>query len=232
MDDSQGPAKLSRPWADCPPSTDGGRTIWLDGDVLACVCPQCGAPMSIRLWLMTADCFRCGTSIELTESQQREAQRLLQARDEARHQETHRAAAVIRPTATPIKSHPAHAAAVAPPHAKPPRKTTTRGRANQTPGAETRRRCEHTRAPVQSNHFLRFLPAWFVSLVLHTVAVLLLGLWTLEGPRSALNIHLSTAVGYQDLLGDETIVEDPFDDAFEFDDAGSTEPVDLPVDLV
>lgn len=51
--------------------------IWLDGGVLACACPDCGAPMSIRLWLMTADCWRCGASVELTEDQQRHAERLL-----------------------------------------------------------------------------------------------------------------------------------------------------------
>lgn len=54
--------------------------IWLDGDVLACACPDCGAPMSIRLWLMLADCWHCGTSLELTVSQQEEAIRLLKER--------------------------------------------------------------------------------------------------------------------------------------------------------
>src|SRR5262245_66385422 len=29
-------------------------TLWLDGDVLMCACPQCQAPMSVRLWLMVA----------------------------------------------------------------------------------------------------------------------------------------------------------------------------------
>lgn len=58
--------------------------VWLDGDVLACACPKCQAPMSIRLWLMVADCWRCGTSIELTEEQEREALRLLRVREEIR----------------------------------------------------------------------------------------------------------------------------------------------------
>lgn len=61
------------------PSGGRGRIaeIWLDGGVLACACPDCGAPMSIRLWLMTADCWRCGASVELTEEQQRHAEQLL-----------------------------------------------------------------------------------------------------------------------------------------------------------
>ncbi|MEK6248442.1 MAG: hypothetical protein N2C12_09705 [Planctomycetales bacterium] len=40
---------------------------WLTDEIIACGCPRCGAPMSIRMWLKVADCFRCGTSIEITE---------------------------------------------------------------------------------------------------------------------------------------------------------------------
>jgi len=65
---------------DSPTSASSHSTsgeIWLDGEVLACACPGCGAPMSIRLWLRVADCWRCGTSIELTEEQERAAWQLL-----------------------------------------------------------------------------------------------------------------------------------------------------------
>ncbi|MGI9457326.1 MAG: hypothetical protein ACR2NU_12250 [Aeoliella sp.] len=37
----------------------------LECGVDACACPDCGMPMSIRLWLRTANCLRCGTSIAL-----------------------------------------------------------------------------------------------------------------------------------------------------------------------
>src|SRR5690606_35362237 len=37
----------------------------LDAETDACACPECGMPMSIRLWLRMADCLRCGTSIAL-----------------------------------------------------------------------------------------------------------------------------------------------------------------------
>jgi len=62
---------------------DATTSVWLDGDVLACACPQCGAPMSIRLWLMVADCFCCGASVELTAQQEAEALRLLRQREPA-----------------------------------------------------------------------------------------------------------------------------------------------------
>ena len=38
---------------------------WLNGQVASCACPECGAPMAIRLWLSTADCWRCQISISL-----------------------------------------------------------------------------------------------------------------------------------------------------------------------
>jgi hypothetical protein len=95
--------------------------------------------MSVRLWLMVADCWRCQTSIELTEEQEREALRLLQKRDAARRQARAAApAAAFRPMPevgrignpssgpvaarvpeTPSRS-PAAVAAPASPRAEPP----------------------------------------------------------------------------------------------------------------
>ena len=65
-------------------SADG--SIWLRGDVIMCACPDCSAPMSIRLWLMLADCWRCATTIELDEEQEREVERLIKRRDQARQE--------------------------------------------------------------------------------------------------------------------------------------------------
>ena len=39
-----------------PASGPLGGAIWRSGDVLMCACPDCQAPMSIRVWLMVADC--------------------------------------------------------------------------------------------------------------------------------------------------------------------------------
>lgn len=66
--------------AGAAPAHVSSDAIWLDGDVLACACPDCQAPMSVRLWLMVADCWRCGASIELTEEQERQALKLLEKR--------------------------------------------------------------------------------------------------------------------------------------------------------
>ena len=83
-----------------PSSGDDQPVVWLDGDVLACGCPDCNAPMSIRLWLMLADCFRCGATVELTEEQEREALRLLREREAQRRSESAAAGAAIRPRMT------------------------------------------------------------------------------------------------------------------------------------
>lgn len=90
-----------------PASRDDQATVWLDGDVLACACPDCNAPMSIRLWLMLADCFRCGATIELTEEQEQEALRLLRDRETQRRAESATAAASIQPRMTRRPKQPA-----------------------------------------------------------------------------------------------------------------------------
>ena len=56
----------------------GPGGLWIEGDVLMCGCPDCRAPMTIRSWLMIADCWNCGISIELSEEQEREAMRLME----------------------------------------------------------------------------------------------------------------------------------------------------------
>jgi hypothetical protein len=60
--------------------TSSSGKFWLNGEVAGCQCPECGGPMSIRLWLLTADCALCGTSLELTEEQERELQDLIHGR--------------------------------------------------------------------------------------------------------------------------------------------------------
>jgi hypothetical protein len=60
-----------------PDSAAAPHEFWLDGGVLMCSCPECMAPMTVRLWLMVADCWNCGISIELSEEQIRDAERLM-----------------------------------------------------------------------------------------------------------------------------------------------------------
>jgi hypothetical protein len=91
-------------------SRSPGR-IWLDGDAIFCACPDCRAPMSVRIWLMIADCWRCGASIELTDEQEREVNRLLAEREKQR---------VAAPAVAPAPPMPRPAAPVPPPAATAP----------------------------------------------------------------------------------------------------------------
>ena len=50
--------------------------VWLSGTTLLCACPDCLAPMTIRAWLRLADCWRCNSSVSLTEEQIRAVRQL------------------------------------------------------------------------------------------------------------------------------------------------------------
>ncbi len=303
-----------------PSGSEAAETIYLDGGVLACACPDCGAPMSIRLWLMVADCWRCGCSIELSEEQEREALRLLQEQEQAKEEEREEAAAAIQPTygrkppperseaqptASPADAPPTAESETTEPKTSPPTKAPVEpGSKNApkppgaavvgapTPGRPTTqpRTAEHRhpgkshsarerpsrsadgnrpkpaqpgsapppslpgRRPASSrpsrvreriarlgkegtlgvwlNDLLKDLPAWLVSLVLHLVAMLLLGLWIVEPPEDDLSITLSTAESWQDLPGEIEELDPLTDEALEFDDPGAIrlEPVEAEPD--
>ncbi len=116
--------------------TPGG--LWLQGDVIMCGCPDCHAPMSVRLWLMIADCWNCGASIELTEEQEREAQRLYQQQQrEARQRESTR-----RP-----QPKPSRAAAGAAPSSKTAASQKTKPRPQKENPADRGRRGRPAGAP-------------------------------------------------------------------------------------
>lgn len=282
---------------DSPPARDSGKEamsserpsgsklapgeIWLDGGVLACACPGCGAPMSIRLWLRLADCWRCGTSIELAEEQEQAAWRLL--REQAAKSKLASAQGPSQTAPPPPKSPPAQSRSslpettVPPPQPAAPKSSSSQPKAasgakksgwggsawadsppavpertsevvpprvrqeveNKTfagavllgpsavsglPSARSRRRVlaaerafqERLRQAQQGRpwHFrledwLKNLPAWMVSLIVHLVAILLLGLWVPDRQKET-TITLSTSVGPYDLeseLGQQPEIE-------------------------
>ncbi|HZL91332.1 MAG TPA: prenyltransferase/squalene oxidase repeat-containing protein [Pirellulaceae bacterium] len=195
--------------------------FWLEGDVLMCACPECQAPMSVRLWLLAADCWQCGTSIELTEEQEREAQRLLEQR---RQEITARAAA---PPPPPRAAAPQ---ALAPP---PPVPRAPAPRPQPTPaavpaGAESaappvaRRRAAPARRRVHSSsrwlhNLLKDTPAWLISMVVHMIGFTLMALLNVapnddDGPF----ILLSSMIAPEPDRGGDT-VDIPPDEAAKFD---------------
>ena len=171
----QRPARASEPveTEGDTPEIDGAGMFWLDGDVLMCACPDCGAPMTVRLWLMIADCWRCEASIELTEEQEREARRMLQRRapqtsaesserspgGEAPRQDDGRNTAVATVSYVAV--------APAPSTRRRPRVThepVAPPRASTTFAQQVRRRREVGRRVSNWLHsLLRDMPAWLIS---------------------------------------------------------------------
>ena len=231
-------------FADEAPSIDssaprGPGAFWLEGDVVMCGCPDCAAPMSVRLWLMIADCWQCGTSIELTEQQEREVQRLLQQREKQNRvtpvaaTPTPRTPAKTEERKSPDtqKTQPAARFRNEPPRQRPAQQPTPtqqpqRRRASEASvGARARiRQIARTGgASVWLTDVFRMTPAWLVSAVIHFVALMLLALFTM--PRKdksddltivASEMNLSTEVSNKDEEGGSIEITDP-DHEIQFD---------------
>jgi hypothetical protein len=206
--------------------------IWLNGDVLSCACPDCGSPMSIRLWLMVADCWLCGTTLELTEEQEREARRLLADQEPT--------AAVA---AAPVAAPPPPVIPPPPPAAPPLAPAPARNRAKPAPPPKPKRK-RRAATPTEplgtrivravrvwARNQFRDLPAWLTSLILHMVALILLGLLTIPELQRQRQLVLATHVGPEDLAGDwEDIAQE--EEPFEFNDPGIVDPVEVEADEV
>ena len=170
--------------------------IWLAGSALLCSCPDCNAPMTIRVWLGLADCWRCPTSLSLTEEQIHAVNQLTQKAKPARS-----------PAALPV-----------PP---PARKTVelkpqpTTHSPQPTPVARwSEDELELLSRTSSLAHFVRngFVgtPAWLVSLILHVIVILILGLIVFrDQPAPQPTITLSTSLSSDDRLGGEIRFENP-----------------------
>src|SRR5436305_5773818 len=161
--------------------------FWLDGSAVFCACPDCRAPVSVRVWLLLADCWRCGASIELTDEEEREVQRLLTGQPAP--------ATPIPPTPPPLQPRPSLVA---------------EGAAPLAPTAAT---LGPPRAAVSiaSDPWLRRLleetPAWLISLLVHLVLFALLGLLTAktEKPPRGPFITLSSMISREVKTGGDAV---------------------------
>ena len=201
---------------------------YLRGDVLACRCPDCGYPMSVRMWLSMADCAECGLSIAVTEEWLRQ---------------NVAAPPVAKPVpqtlTTPIPPLPSNP--VPHPPAKPvpptqpvapltpatnpfPELVTRRGLdwgAITDTGATGYRRVKRS----AFYDWLSSLPAWLLSFILHLLAMILLGL--LAAPSEVEeSIILSLRVGTEDRPGAEALT--PIEQATEFEEPGDEKDEETP----
>jgi type IV secretory pathway VirB10-like protein len=241
-------------FGDLRPQENGSETgppragIFLNGDVVCCACPDCGSPLTIRVWLMAADCWVCGAAVILTEEQQREVERLLQvveARKSVEKQiplEAPPPEAPVAPPPEPPKPAPVRKENPAAPAAPKPRPKPKPARPpalppavpaapERTPAARApsriRRRLSEVsqegEATVWFRDLFRNLPAWLISALIHMALLILLAMM-MEGRDDEYErpLILSTRVGPEDRPGAEE--EPPAPDPIEFEKKGDPEP--------
>jgi hypothetical protein len=174
--------------------------IWLSGTSLLCSCPDCTAPMTVRIWLRLADCWRCHTSISLSEEQYQAALELEQQ---------------LKPREKPTPQRRSHALPAPPPA---PINERPRFEPPTEPDSFDPREREFEElsqgswvANLVRNGF-RLTPAWMVSFLIHLIVILILALIFI-GDKSFLpsTITLSTFLSAEDQAGGEVRFDNPLD---------------------
>ena len=178
--------------------------IKFDGSALLCRCPDCYAPMTIRLWLGLADCWRCPSSVALDEH-------LVAKIKEAAELE---AEEVELPAPPPT---PAEFFTRGPLDTVAPKFNT--GAPNPIHGFDTEISDELDRLTNRSalarllRRIFRITPAWLVSFLLHSIAMLILAMIVFGDAAATFDeaITLSTFLDSSDRLGGDIRIESPID---------------------
>lgn len=184
--------------------------VWLDGDVLSCACPECGAPMTIRLWLRLAECRLCGTQVELTEEQERAAHELIERRGSPLRppplpqprtwsKQVHspprlKAIPVELPPPAPSPHPPLRALPIEQPRltAVPVVEPVPPPVLQAIPVEESAKpRLRARRRRWISRHLAEMLVSCLVSLCVHMLIILALGLWVFQKPKAATMILMA-----------------------------------------
>ncbi|MEC9097017.1 MAG: prenyltransferase/squalene oxidase repeat-containing protein [Planctomycetota bacterium] len=156
-------------------------SIWLDGESLMCSCPDCLAPVTIRHWLMVADCWNCGTAVLLSAEQEQVVKQLMK--------KTSGEGPQVRQSAK--NAGPSHSVALPYYPAAMPSEAASRLR---------------TMLVYEDNlHWARRAvnqtPAWIISLLAHILVLILLGLFYDTDTDDGEYITLSVVVGDVDREG-------------------------------
>ncbi len=187
--------RLSRPGVTQIETTAG--PVWLSGSAVMCQCPECEAPVSVRLWLMIADCWCCDTAIELTYEQQQAIRELAR--------KTRQGNTSDQSSQAEARLHPALS--------DPPQTLPRLAEANTAaPGFRRKRIVQILR------HSASTFPAWFVSTLVHLIILLILAMIMLPIEYDVDSITLSTAVSPKDTEGGVDFLARA-DDPLEFDTA-------------
>ncbi len=169
--------------------------VWTCGNAVMCGCPDCEAPVSVRLWLMIADCWNCGVSIELSYEQQQAAMQLAEEIGAADAVSTRPADLIQPPRAARIDG---------PDWPEQPIGDTDVSDDSRARLIDILRKSMST------------MPAWVVSMLVHLALLLILALILLPQSEYFDSITISTAVSPEDTEGGVTFDYDP-DDPLEYD---------------
>ena len=175
--------------------TAEGKQFWVEGNALLCSCPNCQAPITVRIWLGLADCWRCQSSVALSDEQMRLANELM------------------RETVTPTRSVPPPPVPRSRPQpAAPPAIEQAAAVAIDPRQQELERLTEMSAIARWVQRGFAITPAWFVSFLLHLIALLILALIVLgvDGPVKEA-ITLSTSLDHNKREGADIRLENPLD---------------------
>jgi hypothetical protein len=150
--------------------------VWLDGDTLMSSCPECTSPITIRHWLMVADCWNCHTSVLLSADHEAAIEQLLR-------KAPRQTATTAVPPPEPIIAKPKPIL----PYFKAARKTEAHDRIRTT--------VIHEQPLLWIRRTFNQLPAWILSLLAHVLLLIFLGLLSDTDNQGDSYITLSVVVG-------------------------------------
>ena len=177
--------------------------IRFDGSALLCCCPNCQAPMTIRLWLGLADCWRCPASVALDE------RIVAQISDkvEAKRRE------LPKPPPSPAEFFARRPLETIAPEVNTGAPSRLNSDVDPEISDELDRLTQGSGLARLLRRMFRITPAWLVSFLLHLIAILILAVIVFGDPSDEFNeaITLSTFLDSSDRTGGDIRVENPID---------------------
>lgn len=198
--------------------------IWVEGNSLFCACPQCSAPMSVRMWLLTADCWQCGTRIQLTREQEEAVERLLRDNERHRQFENETETPPNAPSTTPTREFGSPSVDPEPkptskvespgPQRSSRKKRRRKSAGDATPLERIRKMRERRSTIARMRETFRMTPAWLISFLLHLILIIVLLMLYFDHllESKVESITLSTAISVVDEEGGEITLAKPEQD--------------------
>ncbi len=176
--------------------------VSFNGSALLCKCPDCNAPMTIRLWLGLADCWRCPASVALDE-------RIIAQISSAVEKKSRE---LPLPPATPGDFFGRRSLETLDPRVNTDA-TNRLADVDQQVSDELDRLTQGSPFASVLRGVFRITPAWLVSFLLHLIAILILAMIVFGDVGSEIeeSITLSTFSDRSDTVGGDIRIENPLD---------------------